>query len=137
MSKKNADLKSLLTEGTAVNRVVKSAVPCGQVMALGPGGRKRETREAARLCCNTPAANNNRPCRYSCRLFFFLGQSLWGTVSSDGSRAGPTPPETTPVTALALLSTWKHVCALQFLSFAALQNSKDNMGPSYKHPGVG
>lgn len=67
--------KSLVTEGTARNSVGKSAGLCGHVTWSGTRlfqEEDRKTREAARLCCNTPQQTTTGPVDTAADFFFFF-----------------------------------------------------------------
>lgn len=74
----------------------KSAGLCGHVTCSGTRLFQEEDRkalEAARLCCNTPQQTTTGPVDTAAG-FFFLGQRLWGTVSSTVLMAAWLAPPT-------------------------------------------
>ena len=106
-------------------------------MAWDQAEEERKRREAARLCCNTPLQTG--PVDTAAGFFFFfLGQSLWGNSQFPWQPGWPHP--------LSENHSGHCACPPQHLETRVLCNFpelccpsefEDNMGPSYKHPGVG
>ena len=107
-------------------------------MAWDQAEEERKRREAARLCCNTPQQTGPVDTAAGFFFFFFLGQSLWGNSQFPWQPGWPHP--------LSENHSGHCACPPQHLETRVLCNFpelccpsefEDNMGPSYKHPGVG
>ena len=134
--------KSLVTEGTARNSVGKSAGLCGHVTWSGTRlfqEEDRKTREAARLCCNTPQQTTG-PVDTAADFFFFSRPESVGNSqfhSSDGSLAGHTHSLRKPLRSLHLpASAFGNTRACNFPKYCCPSECKDNVGYGCRHLGV-
>lgn len=110
----------------------KTAGPCSHVLSSGTRLFRRKTERPGRLpgCVVTHRSKQQQALYVQLQafFFFFLGQSLWGTVSSTVPMAAwPAPPTLRqPLRSLHLPSSaFGNTCASISLNIAAaLQNSK-------------
>lgn len=110
--------------------------------ALGPGSSRRKTERPGRLpdCVVTHRSKQQQALYIQLQAFFFLGQSLWGTVSSTVPMAAWLAPPTLrqPLRSLHFPSSaLGNTCACNFPKYCCPSQFKDNVGYGCIHLGVG